>query len=477
MGKRIVRHLVWRPGGYHGGVKGIKLMKRKLSARQMQMIALGGTIGVGLFMGSTSTIKWTGPSVLIAYGIAGIFLYLIMRALGEMLYVDPDTGSFSKFATEYIHPLAGYLTAWSNIFQFVVVGMSEMIAIGGYFKFWWPGLPAWIPGIVAITFLALANLISVKMFGELEFWFALIKVVTIVLMMVVGLGLIVFGIGNHFQPLGISNIWRHGFFTGGFKGFIFALSIVLASYQGIELIGVTAGEAQNPQETLVKAIRSTVFRILIFYIGAIFVILSIYPWNQLNNVGSPFVETFAKIGITAAASIINFVVITAALSGSNSGIYSASRMSYTLANNGQLPKRFLMLNRHGVPFYSVIAISFGIFLGVVLDFVMPLFAKGADNIFVMVYSSSVLPGMIPWFVILISQLEFRKQHKDQMAQHPFKMPLSPWSNYITLAFLAITLIFMFFNAETRISIIVGAVFLIMMTILYFAKFHGKVKVD
>ncbi|KRM76388.1 amino acid permease [Secundilactobacillus collinoides] len=452
-------------------------MKRKLSARQMQMIALGGTIGVGLFMGSTSTIKWTGPSVLIAYAIAGLFLYMIMRALGEMLYVDPDTGSFSKFATEYIHPLAGFLTAWSNIFQFVIVGMSEMIAIGGYFDYWWPHLPDWIPGLVAITFLCLANLISVKMFGELEFWFALIKVVTIILMIIVGLGLIVFGIGNHFHPIGISNMWTHGFFTGGFKGFIFALAIVLASYQGIELIGVTAGEAENPRQTLVKAIRSTVFRILIFYIGAIFVILSIYPWNELDNVGSPFVETFAKIGITAAASIINFVVITAALSGSNSGIYSASRMSYTLANNGQLPKRFLKLNRHGVPFYSVIAISFGIFLGVVLNFVLPLFYKGASNIFIMVYSSSVLPGMIPWFVILISQIKFRKVHKDEMKDHPFKMPFSPYSNYITLFFLLLTLIFMFINPETRISIWVGVIFLVIMTLVYFLKFHGKVKTD
>ncbi|KRK47407.1 amino acid permease [Secundilactobacillus kimchicus] len=452
-------------------------MKRKLSARQMQMIALGGTIGVGLFMGSTSTIKWTGPSVLIAYAIAGLFLYLIMRALGEMLYVDPDTGSFSKFASEYIHPLAGYLTAWSNIFQFVVVGMSEMIAIGGYFEFWWPHLPSWIPGLVAIAFLTVANLISVKMFGELEFWFSLIKVVTIVLMIVVGLGLIVFGIGNGFHPIGIGNIWQHGFFTGGFKGFIFALSIVLASYQGIELIGVTAGEAENPQSTLVRAIRSTVFRILIFYIGAIFVILSIYPWDKLNNVGSPFVETFAKIGITAAASIINFVVITAALSGSNSGIYSASRMSYTLANNGQLPARFLKLNRHGVPFYSVVSISFGIFLGVILNAVVPMFWPHAENVFVLVYSSSVLPGMIPWFVILISQIEFRRQHKDEMANHPFKMPLSPWSNYLTLAFLLLTLVFMFFNPETRISILVGVLFLIIMTLLYFLKFHGKVKVS
>ena len=445
-------------------------MKRNLNARQMQMIALGGTIGVGLFMGANTTIKWTGPSVLIAYGIAGLLLYLIMRALGEMLYVDPDTGSFAKFATEYMHPIFGYLTAWSNVFQFVVVGMSEMIAIGGYLEFWWPNLPGWVPGLVAITFLCAANLISVSMFGELEFWFALIKVVTIVLMIVAGLGLIIFGIGNHMHPVGISNLWAHGFFTGGFKGFVFALAIVLASYQGIELIGITAGEAENPQETLVKAIQSTVARILIFYIGAIFVILSIYPWNELNQVGSPFVQTFAKIGITAAASIINFVVITAALSGANSGIYSASRMTFTLANNGQLPKRFLKLNRHGVPFYAVGAISLGILIGVILNAILPLVYPKAGNIFVLVYSSSVLPGMVPWFVILISQIAFRKQHAEKMATHPFKMPWSPYSNYITLAMLCLTLVFMFINPETRISLIVGVIFLVLMIVIYFVKF-------
>ncbi|SPS03386.1 amino acid permease [Latilactobacillus sakei] len=445
-------------------------MKRNLNARQMQMIALGGTIGVGLFMGANTTIKWTGPSVLIAYGIAGLLLYLIMRALGEMLYVDPDTGSFAKFATEYMHPIFGYLTAWSNVFQFVVVGMSEMIAIGGYLEFWWPNLPGWVPGLVAITFLCAANLISVSMFGELEFWFALIKVVTIVLMIVAGLGLIIFGIGNHMHPVGISNLWAHGFFTGGFKGFVFALAIVLASYQGIELIGITAGEAENPQETLVKAIQSTVARILIFYIGAIFVILSIYPWNELNQVGSPFVQTFAKIGITAAASIINFVVITAALSGANSGIYSASRMTFTLANNGQLPKRFLKLNRHGVPFYAVGAISLGILIGVILNAILPLVYPKAGNIFVLVYSSSVLPGMVPWFVILISQIAFRKQHAEKMAIHPFKMPWSPYSNYITLAMLCLTLVFMFINPETRISLIVGLIFLVLMIVIYFVKF-------
>jgi AAT family amino acid transporter len=290
------------------------------------------------------------------------------------------------------------------------------------------------------------------------------------------LGVILFGFGNGGHAVGISNLWTHGgFFTGGAKGFIFALAIVLASYQGIELIGVTAGEAENPQHTLVSAIRSTVARILIFYVGAIFVIVSIYPWDKLNQIGSPFVQTFAKIGITAAASIINFVVITAALSGSNSGIYSASRMAFTLAEKGQLPRKVTLLNRHGVPFYSVIAISLGIAIGIVLNVVLPMFFKDASQIFVMVYSSSVLPGMVPWFVILVSEIEFRKQNQQHMAEHPFKMPFAPWSNYITLAFLAITLIFMFLNPETRVSILVGVVFLAIMTVIYFKKYQPREK--
>ena len=184
-------------------------------------------------------------------------------------------------------------------------------------------------------------------------------------------------------------------------------------------------------------------------------------------------QTFAKIGITAAASIINFVVITAALSGSNSGIYSASRMTFTLAENGQLPKKMTLLNRHGVPFYSVLAISLGIAIGVVLNVVLPMYFKDASQIFVMVYSSSVLPGMVPWFVILVSEIEFRKQNAAKMADHPFTMPFSPWSNYITLAFLCVTLLFMFLNPETRISIIVGVVFLAVMTVVYFRKYQPR----
>ncbi|EGQ2799896.1 amino acid permease, partial [Staphylococcus pseudintermedius] len=370
-------------------------LHRGLSSRQIQMIALGGTIGVGLFMGASSTIAWTGPSVIFAYLVAGLFLFLIMRAMGEMVYLDPSTGSFANFATDYIHPVAGYVTAWANIFQWIVVGMSEVIAVGAYMKFWFPELPTWIPGLIVIVLLTAANAVSVKAFGEFEFWFAMIKIVTIILMIIAGFGLIFFGIGNGGNPIGLSNLTAHGgFMPNGWLGFFFALSIVIGSYQGVELIGITAGETKDPQKNIKKAVNGVIWRILIFYIGAIFVIVTIYPWNELHDIGSPFVATFAKIGITIAAGLINFVVITAAMSGCNSGIFSSSRMIFTLAQHRQLPAIFTKVMRNGVPFYTVLAVSIGILIGVILNVVLPQFIDGSENIFVYVYSASILPGMI-----------------------------------------------------------------------------------
>ena len=449
-------------------------LHRSLSARQVRMIALGGTIGVGLFMGATSTIKWTGPSVIFAYLIAGIFLFLIMRAMGEMIYLNPTTGSFATFASDYIHPVAGYMTAWSNIFQWIVVGMSEVIAVGEYMNFWFPNLPQWVPGVIAVALLLTANLATVKAFGEFEFWFALIKVITILLMIVAGLGLIFFGIGNGGHPIGISNLWSHGgFLPHGWMGFFFALSIVIGSYQGVELIGITAGETKNPKKNIKSAINGVIWRILIFYIGAVFVIVSIYPWDQLGDIGSPFVATFAKIGITFAAGLINFVVLTAALSGCNSGIFSASRMIYTLAQKGQMPKVFTKVMRNGVPLYAVLAISIGILVGALLNVVLPVFIKGADSIFVYVYSASILPGMIPWFMILISHLRFRKLHPEQLEGHQFKMPGGSFANYITIAFLIIVLIGMLINKETVVSVLIRIVFLVAVSIYYFIRGHHK----
>lgn len=448
-------------------------LKRSMTAGQMEMISLGGAIGVGLFMGATSTIKWTGPSVLLAYAFVGVILYVVMRALGEMIYINPGTGSFADYATMYVHPLAGYLAKWANVFEYIVVGMSEVVAATEYLKFWWPHLQTWFVGIIIIFFLVLANLASAKAYGSLEFWFAMIKVVTIILMIILGLLVIFFGVGNGGHPTGFSNLWAHGgFFTGGVKGFFFSMSIIVGSYEGIELLGISAGEVANPQAAIVKSVKSVLLRILIFYVGAIFVIVTIYPWNQLSSVGSPFVSTFAKIGITAAASIINFVVLTAALSGANSGIYSSSRMLFKLAHEGDAPKVFGRVSKRIVPDAAILGISGGILIGFIIDYVATLFSKSTADLFVIVFSSSVLPGMIPWFVILLAELKFRRHNPDLMKDHPFKLPLYPFSNYFAFIMLLVIVVFMVINPDTRVSVIVGALVLVAAVIAYLVRHHG-----
>lgn len=447
-------------------------LNRSMTAGQMEMISLGGAIGVGLFMGSTSTIKWTGPSVILAYAFVGLILYIVMRALGEMIYINPGTGSFADYATEYVHPVAGYLAKWANVFEYIVVGMSEVVAATEYLKYWWPHLHTWVVGVVIIIFLVLANLASAKAYGSLEFWFAMIKVVTIIFMILLGFMIIFFGFGNGGHPTGFSNLWSHGgFFTGGWSGFFFSMSIIVGSYEGIELLGISAGEVANPQKAIVKSVKSVLFRILIFYVGAIFVIVTIYPWNELSSVGSPFVSTFAKVGITAAASIINFVVLTAALSGANLGIYSSSRMLFKLSHEGDAPKIFGRLSKRIVPDAAILGISGGILIGFIIDMISATYNHSTADMFVVVFSSSVLPGMIPWFVILLAELRFRRNNKDLMVDHPFKLPLYPFSNYFAFIMLIVIVIFMFINPDTRVSVIVGAAVLILAVAVYLVR-HG-----
>lgn len=450
-------------------------LKRSMTAGQMEMISLGGAIGVGLFMGASSTIKWTGPSVLLAYIFVGVILYIVMRALGEMLYVDPGTGSFADYASEHVHPIAGYLAEWANVFQYIVVGISEVVATTEYLRFWWKGTSDWVAGAIIILFLLVANLASAKAYATLEFWFAMIKVVTIILMILLGFAVILFGFGNGGHPVGFSNLWSHGgFFTGGLKGFFFSMAIIVGSYEGIELIGISAGEVSDPHKAIVKSVKSVLWRILIFYVGAIFVIVTIYPWNKLDSIGSPFVTTFAKVGITAAASVINFVVLTAALSGANSGIYSSSRMLYKLAHEGEAPKTFGHVSKRIVPSHAIIGITSGIFIGFMLNVLAQFLNKSLANIFVIVYSSSVLPGMVAWFVILLAELRFRRKNPHLMENHPFKLPLYPYSNYFALIMLVVIVVFMFINPETQISVAVGAAVLIVAALVYVVK-HRKDK--
>ena len=445
-------------------------LERGLKPRHVEMIALGGTIGVGLFMGSASTIQTAGPSVLLCYALAGLVMFFIMRIMGEMLYLEPVTGSFATYGHKYICPFAGYLTAWCYWFLWVTVGLSEITAVGIYVHFWFPDVPQWISALGGMLIVTLANMAAVKYYGEFEFWFAIIKVTTIVVMLVVGAMIILFGFGNNGVPLGFSNLWSHGgFFPNGFGGMISAMCVVAAAFQGVELVGITAGEAQNPKETLRKATKNIVWRILIFYIGAIFVVITLYPWDELGMLGSPFVTTFAKVGVTSAAGIINFVVLTAALSGCNSGIYSSGRMLYTLAENGQAPKFFGKLSSHGVPQHGIMVTLACLLFGVVLNYLIP-----DSKLFLYIYSASVFPGMVAWFVLAYSQKNFRKRWGEKaMAEHPFKSPLFPYANYFCLIFLVLVTIGMWVNPDTRMSLIAGWTFMIIVTAGYFLAGYRK----
>lgn len=441
-------------------------LQRGLQARHIELIALGGTIGVGLFMGAASTLRWAGPSVLLAYIIAGVFVFFIMRSMGEMLYLEPVTGSFADYAHRYLHPFFGYLTAWSYWFMWMAVGIAEITAIGVYVQYWFPGLPQWIPALLAVGLVAGANLVAVRFYGEIEFWFALIKITTIVVMIAVGLGIIIFGIGNHGQPAGFTNLTAHGgFFAGGWQGLLFALCLVVASYQGVELVAITAGEAKDPQATLRRAVGNILWRILIFYVGAIFVMVTLFPWHEIASGGSPFVLTFGKIGITAAAGVINFVILTAALSGCNSGMYSCGRMLYALAKNRQLPASLGRISRNGVPVAGVIVSILVLLAGSCLNYLMP----NPEQVFVYVYSASVLPGMVPWFVVLASQLRFRRVHRQAMAAHQFRSMWFPWSNYLTFVFLIGVLGAMAFSPATRLPLVAGMIFLSLISIVYWVN--------
>lgn len=445
-------------------------LERGLKPRHVEMIALGGTIGIGLFMGSANTIMMAGPSVVLCYALAGVVMFFIMRIMGEMLYLEPVTGSFATYGHKYLCPFAGYITAWCYWFFWFATGLAEVTAVGIYMHYWFPALPAWISAFGGMAIVALANMAAVKFYGEFEFWFAIIKVTTIVVMLVIGALLIFFGIGNGGDPIGFSNLWSHGgFFPNGITGMLGALCIVTASFQGVELVGITAGEAQNPKHTLRKATKSIVWRILIFYIGAIFVIVTIYPWDQVGMMGSPFVATFAHVGITAAAGIINFVVLTAALSGCNSGIYSAGRMLYTLAENGQAPKFFGKLSKNGVPRNGILFTISGLSIGVILNYVVP-----DPKLFLYIYSATVFPAMIAWIVLALAQRNFRKAWGPEvMAKHPFKSVLYPYANYFCLIYLALVVIGIFYNPDTRMSLVVGWGYIIILTVAYFVTGLNK----
>ncbi|MCO7556453.1 amino acid permease [Metapseudomonas otitidis] len=437
-------------------------LQRGLGERHIRLMALGACIGVGLFLGSAKAIQMAGPAIMLSYIIGGLAILVIMRALGEMAVHNPVAGSFSRYAQDYLGPLAGFLTGWNYWFLWLVTCVAEITAVAIYMQIWFPDVDRWIWALLALASMGTVNLITVRAFGEFEFWFALIKIVTIIALVVAGAGMILFGIGNGGIATGISNLWTHGgFMPNGVQGVLMSLQMVMFAYLGVEMIGLTAGEARNPQKTIPDAINSVFWRILLFYVGALFVIMSIYPWNEIGTQGSPFVMTFERLGIKTAAGIINFVVITAALSSCNGGIFSTGRMLYSLAQHGQAPHAFGRTSGNGVPRNALLLSIFALLLGVLLNYLVP------EKVFVWVTSIATFGAIWTWAMILLAQMKFRRSLSPaEQGKLQFKMWLFPISSYLALAFLVLVVALMAFFEDTRIALYIGPAFLVLLTVLF-----------
>lgn len=422
--------------------------QRGLGNRQIQMIAIGGAIGTGLFLGAGKAISKAGPSLILAYAIAGLVIFFIMRALGELLMYRPVAGSFSDYAREFLGPFWGYVTGWTYWLFWVVTGITEVTAAATYVQYWNKSIPQWASALVFTVILYLVNLISVKLFGELEFWFSMVKVTAIIGMILIGIGVITLGFSKAGDTASFDLLWSHGgFFPKGIGGTLMTLQIVMFAFLAVELVGVTAGEAADPKRTLPKAINTVPWRIAVFYVGALIIILSVVPWTEFMPGVSPFVAAFAKIGLPAGAGIVNFVVLTAALSSCNSGMYSTGRMLRDLALNGQGPKFFGQLSKKGLPLRGTTASAALMLVGVWINYQWP------GQAFNYVVSFATISGMWAWIMILVCQLRYRrKADRGELPQSELKAPGAPWTSLFALGFIIMVIVLMGIDKDARISL-------------------------
>ncbi|MBD2783626.1 amino acid permease [Xenorhabdus sp. DI] len=421
-------------------------LKRGLKNRHIQLIALGGAVGTGLFLGIAQTIKMAGPSVLLGYAIGGFIAFLIMRQLGEMVVEEPVAGSFSHFAYKYWGNFAGFLSGWNYWAMFILVGMAELTAVGMYIQYWWPDVPTWVSAAVFFVLINLVNLINVRLYGETEFWFSIIKVSAIVGMIIFGCYLLISGNGG--PQASITNLWQQGgFMPNGFSGLIMALAVIMFSFGGLEMVGITAAEAENPEKNIPKATNQVVYRILLFYIGSLTILLSLYPWMKVVEGGSPFVLIFHDLDSFWVANILNVVVLTAALSVYNSGVYCNSRMLYGLAKQGNAPYALTKVNKRNVPVLSIGLSALATSIGVLVNYVMP--GKAFELLMALVVTTLV----INWIMICCAHLKFRAAKDKQGVKTKFQALWYPFGNYLCLAFLAFILIIILMMPPIRISVI------------------------
>jgi aromatic amino acid transport protein AroP len=425
-------------------------LQRQLKNRHIQLIALGGAVGTGLFLGSASVLKAAGPSMILGYAIAGFIAFLIMRQLGEMVAEEPVAGSFSHFAYRYWGNFAGFLSGWNYWVLYVLVSMAELTAVGAYVQYWWPHVPTWLTALVCFVCINAINLANVKSYGETEFWFALIKVAAVIGMILFGSYLLLSGTGG--PQASVSNLWNDGgFFPHGFGGLFMVMAVIMFSFGGLELIGMTAAEAADPQKTIPKAVNQVIYRILIFYIGSLVVLLSLYPWNKVAAGGSPFVMIFQQIGAGFTAHALNFVVLTAALSVYNSCVYATSRMLFGLAEQGNAPRALKKLDKRGVPVNATLFSALATVACVLLNYLLPGEALG------LLMSLVVAALVTNWAMISLTHLKFRRAKAGLKMVFPSLW--HPVSNWVCLVFMVMILGILLFTPGMAVSVYVLPVWL------------------
>ncbi len=429
---------------------GAEKLERGLQNRHIQLIALGGAIGTGLFLGIGPAAVLAGPSVILGYALAGLIAFFIMRQLGEMVVEEPVSGSFSHFAYRYWGSFAGFAAGWNYWVLYILVSMSELTAIGIYVHFWWPEIPLWSSSLFFFIAINALNLSSVKVYGEAEFWFSIIKVVAIIAMIGFGTYLLISGSGG--SQASIQNLWNDGGFfpkgllntdgKGGFQGLFAAISLIMFSFGGLELIGITAAEADRPEKTIPKATNQVIYRILIFYVGALVILFALSPWKSITTDSSPFVTVFESLKsfrfnvfgktiyfTSLIANVLNLIVLTAALSVYNSCVYSNSRMLFGLAEQGNAPAFLSKLNKNHVPVKAIIVSGLFAAVCIIVNKLIP--EKALEVLMSLVVSSL----MINWLMISVVHLKFRKNKKEQQVKTKFPSFIYPLSNYICLVFL------------------------------------------
>jgi amino acid transporter, AAT family len=437
-------------------------LRRKLTQRQLTMLAIGGAIGVGLFLGSGVTIRLAGPGVIVTYLIGALIAMIVAYSLAEMAVVQPVAGSFGVYAQTYLSPWAGFaIRATYAVVQIIAIG-AEVTAVAIYFAFWFPAVPQWLWVVAVSLCLVAVNTLQVGRFGEFEYWFALIKVVAIIVFIVLGVALL-FGVGPA-RAIGLSNLTANGgFLPFGWKGVWLALTLAITSYMGVEVIAVTAGEAQDPAKSIPRAMRTIVFRLVIFYVLAISIMLAMTPWNQTGSdlTGSPFVRALSIARVPFAAGIMNLVVITAALSSANTNLYLTTRMLFSLARGRYAPRWLGHLSQNGVPRRALAVSTAGMIAAILLAIYAP------SRAFLMLYGVAVAGMFFVWIVILLTHIAFRRAlGPERVAQLPMRLRFFPYSSILGVAALLGIAASTFYVDGLQYSVPAFAPFLLLISLAY-----------